>query len=525
MPYTLRTPSCSRTARRLALVTLVGALAASCRSETPVNPAPPRPPPVAPTPSPPGTPFEPANPTVHASFPEAPRWVLIGGGADPFSTELQIETDTHAVQRALYDRFGPGITLFAGGVGAYGVRASPSAAESDETQPLEAVIAEIFGGAYVVDDYRVHRVAALGPADAETVHAAIVEGVGGPVEGEGGPPPLLIWLQGHGEEAYGQDDGAFALWGGTALTPDALRASLGPTHAGDVRIVASFCHAGGFTSLGSEPVMEGGVACVLAATTWDRVASGCDPDPARRASDSYGGHLVAALGGAPSPVADSDGDGAINWLEAHVAASVASRGFDVPMTTSMRVSIGAAAANGAAPVWAPPGAGEATVPEFDAAVTGLARRLGLAPDAELAGAVDRHLEAALATAQEARRAADAAADDVDREAARLRGALLARWAVLDNPGHPRFAATLAAHGEAIASYLKSSEELAAWRTAQDSWRARLDRSDTLEIALAPWLRLDAYLWATQGARMLLATGPGERARRHLEALLRCERGE
>ncbi len=518
------------TRRRLGAAVIAASLVcgAACRTEPIPPPAARLEQPVAASGAAEGRAFSPASPAVHALLPDAPRWLLVGGGAEPFSTELQIESDTIATHGFLSARLGDGITLFAGGVGAYGVRAQASAGlETDAEagrQPLEAVLAEIFGGAYVDADYRLHRVPALGPADADTLHAAIVAGVTRPPAGGAPEGPFVLWLQGHGEEAFGKDDGAFALWGGTALTPDALRASLGPTLPRDVRVVASFCHAGGFTTLGSEPVTDGGVACVLAATTWDRVASGCDPDPERRAADSYGGHLVATLMGAPPEGVDSDGDGAINWLEAHVAASVVSRGFDVPMTTSMRVSIDAAAAHGAAPVWAPAGEGEATVPEFDAAVIGLARRLGLAVDAELAGAVEKHLEAAMASAQEARVAADTAADDVDREAGRLRGALLARWAVLDNPGHPRFAATVAAHGEAIASYLKSAEELAAWRTAQDSWHARLDRSDTLELALAPWLRLDAYLWAARGARMLLALGEGERARRHLEAQLRCERG-
>jgi outer membrane protein assembly factor BamD (BamD/ComL family) len=102
--------------------------------------------------------------------------------------------------------------------------------------------------------------------------------------------------------------------------------------------------------------------------------------------------------------------------------------------------------------------------------------------------------------------------------------LLARWGVIGDPWHPRFAATLATHGRDIAAFLQTSEASLAWQTAEERLALAEERLAEAEVALAPWLRLEAALAAARRARAVLGRPAGDAGRRHLEALLRCERG-
>src|SRR4029453_14151341 len=84
-----------------------------------------------------------------------------------------------------------------------------------------------------------------------------------------------------------------------------------------------------------------GNRCGFFASTWDRPANGCDPDPERGRQEGYSLHFLEAPRGqdrAGAPVAglDLDGDGKVSLLEAHTRARIASRSLDVPPPTSER---------------------------------------------------------------------------------------------------------------------------------------------------------------------------------------------
>src|SRR4029077_2773259 len=97
----------------------------------------------------------------------------------------------------------------------------------------------------------------------------------------------------------------------------------------------------------------GSVRCGLFASTWDREASGCDPDPDRREQESYPLHFLHALraedrDGHPlnRDDLDLDHDGTISLLEAHTRARIMDASIDVPTTTSERWLRGVAPASG-----------------------------------------------------------------------------------------------------------------------------------------------------------------------------------
>jgi len=412
--------------------------------------------------------------------------------------------------------------LFGGGAGTYGIHELAGDDVGGEI-PLVEVIGEIFGGRGRPVAYRMNRVPAHGPADAEALldrleSASLVPGA-----------DLTVWLSGHGEPAVGRDDAAYVVWGGDFISPQLISEATASARR-DVRVLAAMCHAGGFTSIGMQLPAEGdaeqATRCVLAATTWDRVASGCDPDPERQARESYARHLVEALTGATVDGAklalesrDCDGDGRVSWLEAHVHAAVVSAGFDVPITTSLRWAIAEGAglevdADAAHWSWS----------EVESGAARLAERLNLALDGDTSATIDAKILLLQGKIEEARAATDEAAAEESVQLARLRGALLARWAVLDDPWHPAFHATLRVNADSIAAFLRGGELYPNWQNASDRVAGLDATASELEVMIAPWLRLKLFLDARTAGKSLMRRDPEDPARRHFEALLRCERG-
>ncbi|MEZ4428586.1 MAG: hypothetical protein R3A51_12970, partial [Nannocystaceae bacterium] len=384
-----------------------------------------------------------------APAPARPRWLAIGGGSLPESNQVSIEQDLALA----ITRFGPdGLTLFAGGPGSRAVQVLDDDADAD---PLRRELAALFSPRGGRDArYRETELLVHGPATRRSTLAAIAAAIA-----EDGPS-LLLYFAGHGERGDGPADNYVALWGQSLVTVRDLAAVLDDARR-PVRLVMTTCFSGGFGELAfaaADPArgLPDAPRCGLFATTWDLEASGCDPDPDRRAQEGYGLHFLNALAGrdrdgAPVELGalDLDGDGQISPLEAHARTRVAARGFGVPTTTSERWLRQHAPAAGPER--------DVALPEEEAVIAALSRELGEGDEAAALAALEE-LEGAIATTERLLEQASAREEERYRQAA---AGLLHRWPVLDDPWHPDFEDELVRGREAITRHLAEDPEVAA----------------------------------------------------------------
>jgi hypothetical protein len=438
------------------------------------------------------------------------RFLAIGGGPTPESTEVSLEQDIDLVRRALP---APGLVLFAGGSG------SPNVRELDPTprgDALRSALGALFApragreSRYRVPRFQAER-ATLANVEAR-LSAALAEGTS----------PLIVYVAAHGDQGSEPNRNSVALWGGQTLSVTRL-AELHERHSRPLRLVATSCFSGGFAELAFErayadPGRPARVPrCGLFAGTSDRETSGCDPNPDRRAQESYGLHFVHALSGTrkdgtalPLSLTDYDGDGKIGLLDAHTWARITAVSFDVPTTTSERWLRKVEA--GSAPV------DPSRLPEDAAVVQQLGAALGLVSeeaveerwirlDQRLTQLDDqvRELEEALAE-----RAADQAT------------LLLERWPVLDDPFHPDFEAVFQHERAAIESALTRSPEAHARAQASEQAHALYEQLAALGVEEARVFRLRRAYETLHKASALLARGGA--AAKYYTRLLECERG-
>lgn len=453
----------------------------------------------------------PARAELPALQPAAVRWLAIGGGMTPEYNQVSIEQDLLLAQEV----FGTGgVVLFAGGGGSHGVQVEDPTPRGD---PLMHRLAELFaprGGRGA--SYRPTRLPAVASASLENALAAVRAATSEP------GPPLLLYLAGHGERGESARLGGLALWGQETLRAEQLAAALDAARR-PVQVIATSCFSGSFGELAFARADPGagapaGPRCGLFAATAEREASGCDPNPDRAAQESFALHFLHALRGEdrdgaalPPGELDLDGDGAVSLLEAHARARIAGGGIDVPTTTSERWLRAHAPARGRAAAVA--------LPEEDAVVARLAASLELTGRE---GEVARRLESVLldmSSAYDRLDRASAAADAAYRVAA---AELLARFPVLDDPWHPDFAATFAAHRAEISALVEGGPAFASYRAAQDELGAAQDAVSELLVRSARLERLARALENRALAGRLRARGGA--AWRTYAGLLACERG-
>lgn len=449
-----------------------------------------------------------------AELPEVARWIALGGGAEPGSNQVSIEQNLGLAARVLSDR-GAGALLFAGGPGASLVQELRRGEAADS---LLGRLGELF---HPRSDrsarYRPTHLQPAGPATAASALSVLRRALAQSTTGS-----LLLYVAAHGDPGERPRDNAFVTWGGGLVTAAQLAGVL-DRHGQHrpVQLVMSSCFSGGFADIvfrDAEP--ERGPArtsrCGLFATTWDREASGCDPDPNRRAQQSYSLHFLNALRRAdrhgrplsPGEI-DLDGDGSVSLLEAHGRVRVASQSISIPTTTSERWLRHVATTTD--PL------GVVELPEEDAVIAALASQLQLADEAA-AGQRLRRLQGQLEAADQALLQLEQPRDE---HLAALQIALLSRWPVLDDPWHPDFAAAVEADRDVIEAVAAAS----AMAFAYDEAQARIDGSfqawSRLEVELARVARLvRAYENRSLAARLQRRGGPGWQRYR---ALLACER--
>jgi hypothetical protein len=423
--------------------------------------------------------------------------------------------------------------LFSGGPGSNAVQVSVlrvGSEEDTEAGPevsLRAILGELLAPRAGRD--AVYRATELHPEGAATAEAILSAIEGAAMDGDA---PLTVLLAGHGVGGEEPRESRFLTWGTDDLWVEDLASVLDelPGHR-PVRFVITSCYAGGFAEIafaGADP--EQGIAdtdrCGFFATTWDRAAAGCDPNPDRGAHEGYGIHFLHALNGEARDggaldlrEVDLDGDGAISLLEAHSRARIASGSLDVPVTTSERLLRAVVDADGLEPVsQADPAEGAAAPFEERAVVDALTERLGLARPG------DAH--ARLAGLRARMEALADRLDGLDEEVAALEeelaASLLHRWPVLDDPWRDDFEATLASEGDAIERFLGESAlgaQLAERREGRD---AIASEHDALLLEAAPVERLVRAMETLALAARLRAEGGSYWLR--YQALLACERG-
>lgn len=379
-------------------------------------------------------------------------WIAIGGGADPMSSQVSLEQDVRLAREVFGAR---GRVLFAGGREAFGVQVLREKPAGDALRVELGDLLDPRDGRRA--EYRKPEIEVAGSATPAKVEAVLDEAL------DGGEDPLHVYIATHGEKGDVPADNAAILWGDFTMSASRLAELLeeGETKR-TVRVVVTSCYAGGFAELAFAGAdAANGLAarrCGLFASPADDVSSGCDPNPDRRAQDAYGLHFLEALRGRdrvgealPRGDIDIDGDGTISLLEAHTRVRIAGRSFDVPTTTSerwLREKAAGLDATTAAKVAAIP-----EVAEEYAVMAALRRELDVVDEdaarARLAGA-QSEFEAADKRLQEV-------GDEVADSAADLRILLLERWPALDDPWHPDFAATYAAHRDEIAALLHTGD--------------------------------------------------------------------
>jgi hypothetical protein len=438
-------------------------------------------------------------------------WIAVGGGSDPVSNEVSLEQDIDLARRA----FGKnGVVLFAGGRDAVDVRVDRAAPAGGE---LMAELGEIFDprdGRSA--GYRRTVLKPNGPATLGAVSTVI----SGAIEED--KQPLLIYLATHGDRGDKDRDNLIRLWGGSPFTVADLAKLL---DAGEkqrrVRLVVTACYSGGFAELAfAEADAAKGAAvgdrCGLFATTADEMASGCDPNPNRRAQQGYGRYFLHALRGEdetgkrlPADEVDFDADGRVSLLEAHTRVRIALTSYDIPTSTSERWLRANAPKEGPE--------SDASLVEEDAVIRRLGARLSV-PDDDTARTRLEAAEKALGTADEDLNLAESEYDD---KATGLQMALLERWPVLDDPWHPDFGRTVRKHRAQIESFLDESPLARQYWRLQRELEERAEPYDELKLKIAMLRRLVRAYETRSLARRL--GGAGGEAWVRYQQFLQCER--
>ncbi len=438
------------------------------------------------------------------------RFVAIGGGATPDSTQVQIEQDIGLAREVLGE---DGVVLFGAGAAGPIVQVQRRAPRRDA---VAIALADLFAPRGGRDaEYRRPVVQVDAPARAEDVLAVLSTALR-----EKGAP-LLVYIAGHGQMGLRPRDNSIALWGQSELRVEQLAASLTGAERG-IRLVATTCFSGGFAELAFARADENGggatpISCGLFASTWDLEAAGCDPDPDRSNQEGYGLHFLRALAGSdrdgtvlPPAELDFDGDGTIGLLDAHTRVRIASTSGDVPTTTSERWLRRHAPTSGAASA--------VELPHEDAVISALAPRLGLAPDLAV---VRAHLDRAEVEIESRQHALDQAHADEDEAYRAAAAAVLARWPVLDDPWHPDFADLFRGERDAIAAFLDQAAEHREYLARKRSAIALEAELADLRGAAAPVERLLRALENRELAGRLARKGGREHA--IWRGLLACER--
>lgn len=424
------------------------------------------------------------------------RWIIAGGGALPELNQVSLEQD---VQLALSRLPGAGRVFFAAGTGSNTVQVQTQPQVPDE---LEYALGEIFQPRGGRDStYRAVSIPNAETATKDATLAAIKQAMGH------GQNPLLINILGHGDQGEIPQDNMAGFWPGDVLTAAELSKELDSIQTPRlVRFVVTTCFSGGFAEMvfrDADP--ESGATpqnrCGLFSATWDLEASGCDPNPDRRAQEGFGQHFWNALAGVdrlgqpiPTDQIDADNNGEISLLEAHGWVRVHSASVEVPTTTSERWLRQVAPEDGPQE--------NVHLPVEDRVIAQLSARLRVTTleDAQ------KQLEILQQQSEAALDKVSLAQENEEKAFRMLAGELLARWPVLDDPYHPSYRSMLTRERDAILALLERHESARSFQNKlNEAERAQMALEDS-RVRSAPLHRLTRALENRQLARRLKAMG-------------------
>jgi hypothetical protein len=440
----------------------------------------------------------------------------MGGGADPLSNQVSMEQDL-ALARDVLGARGVGVLLYGSADGQTLVQVEDDRPLSDGLAPALAELLDPRPGRQAR-----YRRSTLAP-DAPALRVRFLrELVRHAQTYDDHARPLLVFVAAHGEPGDEARDNSILFWGGAALRVRELATTLDAAAAArPLLLVASSCFSGGFAELvfrGADPRQASAVPtrCGLFASTWDREAEGCDPNPDRRAQESYGLHFFHALRGEdrdgkplPPGALDFDGDGRVSAAEAHARVRLSSRSVSVPTSSSERWLRHAVPRPEAGPPmpW----------PEEEAVIRALGAELEL-PDG--ARAVERQQQLAAEIGRLGKGLEHLELERDERWHA-LTARLLERWPVLADAWHRDFDRELVRDREAIAELLVDSPEAAAYGSVEAACASLASAIDELETESALVDRLVRAHENRLLAGALWARGGADFA--ELERLLACER--
>jgi hypothetical protein len=445
------------------------------------------------------------------AVPAEVRFVAFGGGSEPLSNQVSLSQDLSLLVGMLD---GPGVTLFASG---------PKAQLSiDEPKPearlrdVRTELANLFGvpGA-ARTEYQPASFAIDGPATSEQVLHALDEALAS------GKEPLFVYAASHGDQGEEPRENALSLWGGWPLRVRELADLLDRSGPRGARFVITACFGGGFAELAFTGADRNAgprapSTCGLFAAPWDDEASGCDPNPDRRAQESYSIHFLHALEGKDRTGHDRlrdidlDGDQRVGLLEAHTWARNEARSFDIPTTTSERY-LRTVTRGGEKSKLDPLAA-----PEEVAVVRVLGQALEL-DDERQARAQLAELDGIL---EDARKLADDAQDAEEDSYHALRISLLERYPLLEHPWEQRTQAMIEAKGSDILVLLTESELAEAHEQTLRELDEAAAQEDAVRVERARVLRL---VRAFETLRLSSALKKkGGKPYEHYRALRACE---
>lgn len=419
--------------------------------------------------------------SVEASFSASPpsidsasRFLLIGGGGEPDSSEVQLEADVGLAASVL---LGPGTTLFAGGQTRFGVRET-SPGGPDETD-FRAALGMLFLPRERSSLVRAPRIHVDGASTYENVTRALDSLLATSSE-----VPLLVLVATHGDQAADPLDGFAVLWGNDALfVRDAVDLLSASSIVRPSRWVVGSCFGGAFARITDVPATATSRAdhCGFFATDATRLASGCDPNPERSQQEGYTKQLFTALGRPVEPAADLDGNGRLSLLEAHTLATIRTRSFDVPLSTSEAYAR-ASVAELVLPWEVEP---IEALPETVAIIRALGESLGQTSEASA--------REAFASASQSLGERDEELADLEaaRDTAwnRLRVALLERWPWLEDAYAPGWERRVAREAAAIRQVIFHSDVALGYREAEAQAGSVAAEADDLRVVEAMLARL------------------------------------
>jgi hypothetical protein len=440
-------------------------------------------------------------------------WIVFGGGSDPLSNQVSLSQDIGLISSLLEGR---GLTLFASGKDAQ--LAVDRDVPEQKRPDLRTELARVLGtpDAYRTN-YRTVRLAIDGPSTSEHVRHALARAL------SEGDTPLFVYGGSHGSPGESVSENSLSLWGGWPLTVREVAGLLDSAHGKrPVRFVITACYGGGFADL----LFTGGEAtngprtqdhCGLFAAPADDEASGCDPNPDRRAQESYAIHFLHALEGKDRTQQmrtrdiDIDGDSKVSLLEAHTFARIASRSFDIPTTTSERYLRHALKGNADAAI------DPLSAPEEVRVIGSIGSELELRDEAS----ARRKLGELEGILEDAGKLVDEAQKLEDDAFYALRIALLERYPLLEHPWEARTSALLSREGEAILKLLTESELSSAHKNTQQELGEAVAQHDVVRVARARVLRLVRAFETLRLASALYKKGGA--AKEQYDRLRRCER--